>query len=341
MKKEKNVIDIVIPWVDASEEGWKKEKNKYLEHATEFQKNNNVESRYREGINLKYWFRAIENCMPWVRYIFFVSCGQVPSFLDLTNKKLKIINHSSYIPEEYLPTFNSNTIEMNLFRIDELSENFILFNDDVFPIRKINPEYFFYKDKVCDEAIERIFAPKINESMYDSYTYCQLNNMQIINKYFKKRVVQRKHFFKWFNLRYGKKMLNNIALARFYDFDRISNKHLANAFKKSTFKEIWMAEYETCNRASMNKFRNYTDISQYLVRWWQLCKGDFYPKKRVGKMYSITDENFYQIADSIKRREQKIVCINDTKDISDYSRVKKIIEEAFEEIFPVKSSYER
>ena len=55
----------------------------------------------------------------------------------------------------------------NSEEIDELSENFILFNDDVFPIKKIKPEYFFYKNKVCDEAIERIFAPKINESIFD------------------------------------------------------------------------------------------------------------------------------------------------------------------------------
>ena len=341
MKKEENVIDIVIPWVDANDEEWNREKNKCLEQATEFQKNNNVESMYREGINLKYWFRAIENCMPWVRYIFFVSCGQVPSFLNLTNNKLKIINHSSFIPEEYLPTFNSNTIEMNLFRIDELSENFILFNDDVFPIKKIKPEYFFYKNKVCDEAIERIFAPKINESIFDSYTYCQLNNMQIINKHFKKREVQKSNFFKWFTLRYGKRVLNNLALAYFYDFDRISNKHLANAFKKSTFKEIWTMEYEVCNQASMNKFRNYTDVSQYLVRWWQLCKGEFYPKRRLGKLFPITDDNYYKIADFILRREQQIVCVNDTKDIVNYSMAKEIIEDAFEKIFPVKSSFEK
>ena len=49
------------------------------------------------------------------------------------------VKTEEFIPKEYLPTFNSNVIEMNLHRIENLSEKFILFNDDLFILRKIKP----------------------------------------------------------------------------------------------------------------------------------------------------------------------------------------------------------
>ncbi|WP_407192009.1 hypothetical protein [Citrobacter freundii] len=36
-----------------------------------------------------------------------VTCGQIPSWIDTKNKKLNIVFHKDFIPEEYLPTFNS------------------------------------------------------------------------------------------------------------------------------------------------------------------------------------------------------------------------------------------
>lgn len=53
-----------------------------------------------------------------------------------------MIKHEDFIPSKYLPTFNINTIEMNFFRIPELSENFIYFNDDTLPLQPIDEEYF-------------------------------------------------------------------------------------------------------------------------------------------------------------------------------------------------------
>ena len=85
-----NKIDFVITYVNGGDEKWIAKKNKYLPPDNQVDAR---DKRYRDWDNLKYWFRAIENCMPWVRYIFFVSCGQVPSFLNLTNNKLKIIKY--------------------------------------------------------------------------------------------------------------------------------------------------------------------------------------------------------------------------------------------------------
>jgi hypothetical protein len=53
------------------------------------------------------------------------------------------VKHEDYIPKEYLPTFNANTIELNFHRIKELSEHFVYFNDDTFITNYMNESDFF------------------------------------------------------------------------------------------------------------------------------------------------------------------------------------------------------
>ena len=122
-------IDFVIIWVDGSDKKWLHEKNKYQKNSINIDAEIN---RYRDWDNLKYWFRGVEKYAPWVNNIFFVTWGHIPSWLNTNNPKLKIIKHTDFIPKEYLPTFSANPIELNLHRIEELSENFVFFNDDFF-----------------------------------------------------------------------------------------------------------------------------------------------------------------------------------------------------------------
>ena len=118
-KNEK--IDIVILWVDGNDPKWQKEKNKYLET-----KGDSKVNRFRDFDNLQYLFRGIEKYADWVNKVFFITWGHLPEWLNEKNEKLEIINHEDFIPKEYLPTFNSNVIEMNLHRIKNLSSHFII-----------------------------------------------------------------------------------------------------------------------------------------------------------------------------------------------------------------------
>ena len=126
-------IDFVIPWVDDSDPVWRAKKEKYTGIMSQV---GNEEARYRDWDTLKYWFRGVEKFAPWVRNVYFITDDQVPEWLNLDNPKLKWVKHSDYIPEEYLPTFNSHVIEWNMHRIPDLAENFVYFNDDVFLIDK-------------------------------------------------------------------------------------------------------------------------------------------------------------------------------------------------------------
>ena len=117
-------IDFVILWVDGNDPKWQSEKATYDSNIND---DSNSASRYRDWGLLPYWFRGVEKFTPWVNKIHFVTWGHVPEFLNLNNPKLNIVNHKDFIPEEYLPTFSSHAIELNIHRIPGLSEKFIYF----------------------------------------------------------------------------------------------------------------------------------------------------------------------------------------------------------------------
>ena len=120
MKKsmDLNKIDVVITWVDGNDKAWQAEKEKYLPLRSD-------KVRYRNWDNVQYIFRGIEKFMPWVNCVHFVTWGHLPKWMNTNYEKLHVVNHKDFIPKEYLPTFNSNAIELNLHRIPGLSENFI------------------------------------------------------------------------------------------------------------------------------------------------------------------------------------------------------------------------
>ena len=127
-------IDFVMIWVDGNDPEWRKEKDKYSNKVDN--NTDNREARFRDWDNLQYWFRGVEKFAPWVNKIHFVTCGHLPKWLNTENPKLNIVKHKDFIPEKYLPTFNSHTIELNLHRIKGLAENFVYFNDDLFIVKK-------------------------------------------------------------------------------------------------------------------------------------------------------------------------------------------------------------
>lgn len=329
-------IDFVILWVDGNDENWLNEKKMYKPSMKTNESDG--DNRYRDWDNLKYWFRAIEENADWVNKIYFITWGHIPQWLDIKNEKIKIVKHSDYIPKQYLPTYNSNTIEMNLFRIDELGENFVLFNDDMFIMEKTKKEDFF-KNNMPVEFYSEIINSDIDANSI--YAHNLLNNMSIINKYYNKKAVYKKSFFKYFNLKYGLKGNMSTFLLSFFDrFSLIVNPHVPVSLTKSTLKKIWELEPDIMDTSCKNRFRNLTDITQYLIRYFQLASGKFYPRKyNYGKAFNLDNENKYIIKE-LEKRKYKIVCFNDSGKVTDFEASKRILNDYLEKRFPEKSKYE-
>ena len=123
-------IDFVFPYVNPGDENWRRSYNYFSSAETKYKPDT---VRFRDFSLLKYIFRSIEENAPYIDRIFMLvaSESQVPQYIRKNCPRLKIITHDQFIPKEYLPTFNSNTIEMFLPFIPGLSEHFIYSNDDL------------------------------------------------------------------------------------------------------------------------------------------------------------------------------------------------------------------
>ena len=150
-----NEIDFVILWVDGNDPAWREE----FVRTRQAENDDASEIRYRDWRNLHYWFRSAERFAPWVRKVHFITWGHLPAWLRRDHPKLHIVNHRDFIPAEYLPTFNSNTIELNIHRIEGLADRFVLFNDDTFLTRGCRPEDFFRRGVPCDMARLSVVQP--------------------------------------------------------------------------------------------------------------------------------------------------------------------------------------
>jgi hypothetical protein len=334
MAKMTNVekIDFVISWVDGNDPEWQAEKAKYS-------LNKNSEAsiyRYRDMGFLPYWFRGVEKFAPWVNKIHFVTCGHLPEWLNIKHPKLNFVKHSDYIPKDYLPTFSSVSIILNIHRIPDLAENFVLFNDDMFLLNKVKICDFFIDNIPCDQALMRNMTP-------DGSHFCKrlFNNMSVINKHFQKHDVIKKNFFKWFSPKYGiNSCFINWQNYRQIKFSDMFNTHLAIPHKKTEFEYIWQVESELLHQTCLHKFRDSEDVQDWLVRYFRVMKGEFKPSAILGKYYDGRNA-IESICDAIKKQKHKIICINDGNEFDAiFETAQREISNAFETILPEKSEFE-
>lgn len=325
-------VDFVIMWVDPNDPEWQAEKAKYTPKSN----TDSSARRYRDWDNLRYWFRGVESYAPWVNNIYFVTCGHIPKWLNVNHPKLKIVKHSEFIPQEYLPTFSANPIEMNLHRIKGLSEKFVFFNDDFFLINKTTCKDFFKKNKPCDSACMYINIPSGNvvDSLFS-------NDMTIINKHFSMREVLRKNFFKWINPKNGKYLYSNIVLSLYGGFAGIHFSHLPASFCKGTYRELWNAETDTLDNTCRNRFRSTEDVNQWLIKYWQICSGRFVPRRTNWGKYYESSMGREQLKQILTGKKYKAVCINDTVSDEEYEDEKQYTNDLLKQLLPNKSKYER
>ena len=327
-------IDFVITWVDMNDPQWQTEFFKYSKDKNNT-KNGVSKARFRDNGLLRYWFRGVEQFAPWVRKIHFVTSSQLPEWLDVNNPKIHIVHHSDFIPEQYLPTYNSVVIERYMYRIPTLAEHFVYFNDDFFIINQLKEERFFKNGLPRDIAVF-----DYNPSWSQWYVRIK-NNIRLINRHFDKREVMARWHDKWFDKSYGMKMRWNYILKFYNKFITLRVPHNAQPYLKSTFEEVWAVAEKELTETSSNRFRALTDYTPELFRTWQICKGNFEPYNtyKDTKMFPLMVRPKQAIA-AILNQSYTLVCLNDNVHIRDYDHVMGEIQNAFQQILPEKSSFE-
>ena len=333
-------IDFVVTWLDSTDPEWQESYYKYRPDSNGLKGN----ARFRNMDIFRYWFRAVEEYAPWVNKVYLITNGKFPNWINRDNPKLVLVKHSDYVPEEYLPTFSSCTIEMFLHRIKGLSNQFVYFNDDMYLNAPVNPEYYFKDGLPCDMNKETCFNVPIytKEDRYGIYMQ-MLADLGVINGNFNRKDTVRQSPMRWFGPHLGiRGIVMSFLLFQRRLFAGFSNFHLEQTYLKSAFDEVWEAAPELMS-ASCTRFREDVTANPYIFRYWQFAKNLFYPSKRNGEYFFLIKHDVLdRIEKAFHDKDLASVCLNDSALCPDeeFVLIDKGLQRLFEIKFPQKSSFE-
>lgn len=337
MKQQNQTIDFVITWVDGNDPAWQAEKARWQQPA---EKGDCAPVRYRDWDTLHYWFRAVETYAPWVNRVHLITWGHVPTWLNLAHPKLNVVRHEDYIPKEYLPTFSSHPIELNIHRIPGLAEQFVYFCDDFYLGAPCKPEDFFRNGVPCDSLSETPLsagAPTV-------WNYVRMNDTAFLGRHFDRLENRKQHFGKWYSLRTPHALIRNLVSLplRRREFVGLTVQHLPQAYLKSTFQTVWELEPALLDATCRRKFRDYRDVSHCIIKHYQLLTGAFYPYDTMSVGCSIGgDWDLTLVRDAVTSKKYKLLCINDNELMEDrFEEAKAVLHAAFQQVLPRPCSFE-
>ena len=291
-------MDVVITYVDGNDPVWKQDYEKYTNVPV-------MEKRFRDWGTLKYLLRGIEVNMPFIRNVYLVVShqSQVPEWADRTN--LKIVLHEDIIPAEYLPTFNSTTIEMFLHRIEGLDEDFVYFNDDIFPISPSRPEDLFREGK----AVIGMSRHMLYTSMY-------------------KKHVRRSD------------MMAREALGLSKNLCFLRCQHSCIPVLKSQCAEVFSLQKEKI-QACLSRVRDNGNINMTLFLSYMYHKSLVINKRISCGHISLAAASEGKLVEGINSPKRFFLCINDVRLSEEkYESYRNVMIGAFEKRFPSKSRFE-
>ena len=291
-------MDIVITFVDGSDPLWREDFRRMLDVPV-------LEKRYRDWGLLRFFFRGIETHMPFVRKVFLVVArdSQVPAWVD--RGKVDVVLHEQIIPAEYLPTFNSCTIEMFLHRIPGLDERYLYFNDDMFPMQDCTEEDFF---------------PEGHPAL--GFARCR-----------------------WSRSLFKRQCLNSDRLARRAAGVEAGKgflrpEHICTPMLRSAC-ETAFAAVEPEIKDSLSALREMKNVNQYFFLNYMLFSGIALDRRIPKRHFSLAAASANRICSFVEQPDRMVVCINDVKMSSERFRsVRKKILLAFERHFPRRSRFE-
>ncbi|MBX3697169.1 MAG: Stealth CR1 domain-containing protein [Dokdonella sp.] len=155
-------IDAVITWVDGADPAHRQRLDAYLTGIGQSRPPSAERTRFNDAGEIDWCIRSILRFAPWFRRIHIVTDGQKPRILERLAgtphaERFRVVDHAQIFRghEQALPTFNSRSIITMLWRIEDLAEHFVYFNDDMFLLREVAPEDFFREGRVVQRGYWR------------------------------------------------------------------------------------------------------------------------------------------------------------------------------------------
>ena len=291
-------MDIFITYVNGLDPVWQKEYEKFTNTPI-------LEKRFRDWGTLKYLFRGIEKNMPFIRKVHLVVSGesQVPEWLN--RDEVNVVLHKDIIPAQLLPTFNCNPIEMHLQNIEDLDEEYLYFNDDIFPLIACKPTDFFRNGKGVIRMSHHLFH-------FDMFKQICHNSNRVARK----------------------------ALGLKPSVLFLRPQHVCTPMLRSEVQEVYnIAKDEILS--SMTTTRSSKNINQYLFLNYMFLKGKIINERLSKKHFSVGVVSGDKLRKFIERPTHKLTCINDVQLSEErYQELRQALLDAFESALPAKSKFE-
>lgn len=281
-------IDYVFPWVNPLDKDWQDQYKK----AINIKNVDQVSCRFKDWNMLPLVFKSIATNAPWINKIYLIvsSESQIPDWLNTC--LVEVITHDQIIPKEYLPTFNSQCIEMFLKNIPGLSEHFIYGNDDCFFLNPSKPEDWFTEEGV----------PKLQ---------------------YKQKVSAMSPFQKTCKKSWD---LINSKLGTSTDWWP-KLPHVAQPMLLSSLEKVSkLLEKEMA--ISTHKFRHEDDLNQYIYTMYQIATNEYEQSEdRKCCYFNYREENLLEEL----QKDYQVICLNDTETTTEkkIEPVKKFLNDKF------------
>lgn len=291
-------MDIVITYVNGLDPEWQKDYEKHTNTPI-------LEKRFRDWGTLKYLMRGIEKNMPFIRKVHLVVAreSQVPEWVN--RNEVNIVLHKDIIPAKHLPTFNCNPIEMHLHRIEGLAEEYIYFNDDIFPLKPCKATDFFVDGRATLGMSRHLFALNMFKKI------CRNSN----------RIARKA-----------------IGLKPSVCFLR--PQHICTPMLKSQCEELYQ-KVETEIISSLTKTRSSNNLNQYMFLDYMYLRGMLINKRMSKKHFSLGVASEDKIRKYIQNPKHSLVCINDVQMSEEsYNEIRRTLLNTFEQVLPEKSRFE-
>jgi len=149
-------LDVVIAWVDGDDPRLKQKREAY-KSGKSVASEAVTATRFASDDEIYYNIASIIKYVPFCRHIYVVTDQQRPALIDEFAKKnicsadkIRIIDHKDIFSgyEQYLPTFNTRSIETMIWNIEGLSDHFIYMNDDFFFNQPVTINDFLDNEKL-------------------------------------------------------------------------------------------------------------------------------------------------------------------------------------------------
>lgn len=291
-------MDIVITYVNGLDPEWQKSYEKHTNTPI-------LEKRFRDWGTLKYLFRGIEKNMPFIRKVHLVVSGesQVPEWLN--RNEVNVVLHEDIIPHHLLPTFNCNPIEMHLHNIKDLDEEYLYFNDDMFPLKPCKPTDFFRQGKGVLGMSRHLFSIGMFRKI------CRNSSD-----------------------------LAHTLLHMSPSFTFLRPQHVCSPMLKSEVTEAYNLGKEEI-LLSMSTTRTGNNLNQYLYLDYMYLKGKLINERLSKKHFSVGIVSAQKLREFIEHPTHQLTCINDVQ-LSEghYQELRSTLIAAFDTILPNASKYE-